>query len=241
MERISGGTKFLAFCKTEVMKKLLFIPIAIMIASCGTPKSTRTGSSSNAMRTANSTESEEVKVTGTEVLPILGRNEFGVRGDLEGSWVLQSSPGGSLANNQPAPAPVKTGVSTTTNTETVNGETRTTTQEVIVREKEARITPPQSANPNMHVPEAPSIRFFGSNETVSGFTGCNKFSGRFSQSGANSISFQNVNPSTKMACIGDYDEAAFMNQLRRVNSFRAAGGKLELMNGSDVLLVFSKK
>jgi heat shock protein HslJ len=219
----------------------ILIPVAVIIASCGTPKTTRSGSGSNAMRTGTSGQSEEVTVTGTEVLPILGRNESGIRADLEGTWTLQSSPGGSLTNNQPAPKGVETRNDTTTSTETVNGTTRTTTSVDIVREKEARITPPQSSNPNMHVPEAPSIRFFGSNETVSGFTGCNKFSGRFTQTGSNSISFQNVNPSTKMVCIGSYDENAFMNLLRRVNSFRSTGGRIELMNGNDVLLVFSRK
>jgi heat shock protein HslJ len=224
------------------MRKIfILIPVAAMIASCGTPKTTRSGSGSNAMRTVASGQSEEVTVTGTEVLPILGRNESGIRADLEGTWTLQSSPGGSLTNSQPAPKGVETRNDTTTSTETVNGTTRTTTSVDIVREKEARITPPQSSNPNMHVPEAPSIRFFGSNETVSGFTGCNKFSGRFTQTGSNSISFQNVNPSTKMVCIGSYDENAFMNLLRRVNSFRSTGGRIELMNGNDVLLVFSRK
>lgn len=217
------------------------MPVAALIASCGTPKSTRSGSGSNAMRTASSNTSEEVTVTGTEVLPVLGRNEFGVRPDLEGTWVLQSSPGGSLANNRTPPPTVETKNDTTVTTEVVNGETRTVTNVQMVKEKEARITPPQSSNPNMHVPDKPNIRFFGSNETVSGFTGCNKFSGRFTQTGRNSISFQNVNPSTKMVCIGDVDEVAFMNILRRVNAFRSSNGQLELMNGSDVLLVFSKK
>jgi heat shock protein HslJ len=193
------------------------------------------------MRTANNTQSEEVMVTGTEVLPILGRNESGIRQDLAGTWTLQSSPGGSIANNQTPPTGVQPRSDTTTTTETVNGTTRSTTTVQTIREKEARITPPQSANPNMHVAEAPSLRFFGSNETVSGFTGCNKFSGRFTQRGSNSISFQNVNPSTKMVCIGGYDENAFMNLLRRVNSFRSTNSQLELMDGNDVILVFSKK
>jgi heat shock protein HslJ len=224
------------------MKKILIIiPVAALLASCGTPKPNRTGSSSNAMRTGNSGQSEEVTVTGTEVLPILGRNENGIRPDLEGTWVLQSSPGGSLTNNQTPPTGVQTRNDTTTTTETVNGTTRSTTNVQIMREKEARITPPQSSNPNMHVPEAPSLKFFGSNETVSGFTGCNKFSGRFTQRGSSSISFQNVNPSTKMVCIGNYDENAFMNLLRRVNSFKSTGDQIQLMDGNDVLLVFSKK
>lgn len=224
------------------MKKiLLLLPVAAMIASCGTPKTTGTGSGSNAMRTGSGGQSEEIAVTGSEYVPIEGRNENGIRGDLEGTWTLQSSPGGTIANKQGTPSGIETRNDTTTTTETVNGTTRTSTNVQIIREKEARITPPQSANPNMHVPEAPSLRFFGSNETVSGFTGCNKFSGRYTQTGRNSISFQNVNPSTKMVCIGNYDEEAFMSLLRRVNAFRSTGGQLELLDGNDVLLTFSKK
>jgi heat shock protein HslJ len=224
------------------MKKLfMFIPVAALLASCGTPKSTRSGSGTNAMRTVSDGQSEAVTVTGTENIPILGRNENGISPALEGTWVLQSSPGASLANNQPPPTGVETRNDTTTSTETVNGVTRTTTNVQINREREARITPPQSANPNMHVPEPPSLRFFGSNETVSGFTGCNKFSGRFVQTARNSISFQGTNASTRMACIGSYDENAFMNLLKRVNSFRSTNNQLELLDGSTVLLVFSRK
>jgi heat shock protein HslJ len=225
-----------------MMRKIfILLPVAAIIASCGTPKTTRSGSGSNAMRTGNSSQSDEVTVTGTEVLPILGRNENGIRADLEGTWVLQSAPGGSIANTQAPPSGIETRNETTSRTETINGTTRTTTTLEMNREKEARITPPQSSNPNMHVAEAPSLKFFGSNETVSGFTGCNKFSGRFTQTGRNSISFQNVNPSTKMVCIGSYDENAFMNLLRRVNSFRNTNGRMELMSGNDVLMVFSRK
>ena len=224
------------------MKKvLILIPIAALMFSCGTPKPNRSGSGSNAMQTNRSSGSEEVTVVGTEYIPVEGKNEFGIRGDLEGNWLLESAPGGSLANNRSAAPPIVMRNDTTTRTETVNGVTTTSSSVQIIKPQDARITPAQSSNPNIHVPEKPSLRFFGSNETFSGFTGCNKISGRFTQMGRSSLSFSKANPSTKMVCIGEYDEEAFVGMLRRVTNFKSNGGKLQLMEGDNILLVFSKK
>jgi heat shock protein HslJ len=224
------------------MKKvLILIPIAAFLVSCGTPKPNRTGSGSNAMQTNKNTGSEEVKVVGTEYISVEGKNEFGIRGGLKGNWILESAPGGSLANNKAGIPPIETKNDTVTRTETVNGVTTTSSTVQMTKPQDARITPAQSSNPNMHVPEKPSLRFFGSNETFSGFTGCNKLSGRYTQMGNNGLSFSKANPSTKMVCIGDYDEEAFVGMLRRVSSFKSTGGKLQLMEGDNVLLVFSKK
>ena len=222
-------------------KSMIIIPITALLVSCGTPKPNRTGSGSNAMQTNKNSTSDEVAVVGSEYIPVEGRNEFGMRRDLEGTWILESAPGGSLANNKGGIPPVETKNDTVTKTETVNGITTTSNTVQMTKPQDARITPAQSSNPNMHMAEKPSLRFFGSNETFSGFTGCNKISGRYIQMGINGLSFSNTNPSTRMVCIGDYEEEAFVGMLRRVSTFKSVGGKLQLLEGDNVLLVFSKK
>ncbi|HEX8462968.1 MAG TPA: META domain-containing protein, partial [Segetibacter sp.] len=126
---------------------------------------------------------------------------------------------------------------TTTN---VNGVAYTSTEVEVrrVAPVDKQITPAQGTK--MHMPEKPSISFFGVNETFSGFTGCNKYTGRYKING-NKISLNNPAASTKMVCLGNYDEKTFLNTLASVNSFRSQNGQLELLNGEEVLLVFTKK
>jgi heat shock protein HslJ len=251
------------------MKRIcILIPIITLFSYCGTPNKTGSGTQNptrNAMRGRPSSEaSDTIIVTGTQTLPILGRNEAGVRPDIEGTWELQSSAVNLTTNtNNITSGKSLTGeaagkeysgrvidetmkgskeVGRDSVTTKSNGVTHTSTTVYLIN-KDAegnKITPPQSSNPNVHIPEKPSIRFYGSNETFSGFTGCNKISGRYVMRG-NSISFQNAAPSTKMACIGEYDESGFINSLNRVNAIRTGNGKLELLAGNEVLLTFTRK
>jgi heat shock protein HslJ len=259
------------------MKRILvLIPIVALLSNCGTPRSTHPGSGSPTSRamknkpaSPDGSTQDEVVVTGTQYIPVYGKNEAGVRHELEGAWVLQSMPA-TLGEGKTNPNNITTGKSLSTVNEgkdfngtilsdrmknskevkrdstytTSDGVTHTTTIVYLIDQngnQQRKITPPQSSNPTIHVPEKPGINFFGNNETFAGFTGCNKISGRYTLSGANKISFQNAAPSTKMACIGEYDEDAFLTTLRRVNTFRLNNGNLELMEAENVLLVFSKK
>jgi heat shock protein HslJ len=103
----------------------------------------------------------------------------------------------------------------------------------------ARLHPEQGST--YHIPERPSISFFGSNETFTGFTGCNKMGGRFTVSGTRNISFKSAAPSTRMVCIGDYNESTFIDALQKVNTFKRQGEQLLLLQGTKVLLQFAKK
>jgi heat shock protein HslJ len=266
---VSSGMNFLQFLKTYGMKSLLvLIPAAALVLSCGTPRSTHPGSANPTTRAmkhgSGSGSSEEVTVTGTQYIPINGRNEAGIRADMEGTWVLQSGVAANNTNNITSGKTLPTNEGSkdftgaamsegmknskevkrdSTTTKTADGGTQTTTTVYLLNNENNqgnKITPPQSANPNIHVPEKPSLRFYGANETFSGFTGCNKISGMYTMKG-NSISFHNAAASTKMACIGEYDENEFLSKLRRVNTFRSTSGQLELLEGDNVLLVFSKK
>ncbi|MCW3111568.1 MAG: lipase [Segetibacter sp.] len=211
------------------MKKILLIITAVGFFSY-------TGISQSVKETTDTVSSEYI--------PVEGRSETGVPKELQGTWVLTSGikktkPNIDLGNKKLAPG-TETRRDSVTRTTTVNGETRTTTEVNIERiaTPEKQITPPQKDN--MHKAERPSISFYGLNETFSGFTGCNKYSGRYKITG-NKIILLDGAASTKMVCIGEYDEKDFLNTLKKVNSFRTNNGKLELMDGNDVLLAFSRK
>lgn len=190
------------------------------------------------------TEKETTDTVSREYIPVEGHSETGVPKELQGTWVLTSGikktkPAVDLASKKLAPGS-EIRRDSVTHTTTVNGETHTTTEVNIERmgTPEKQITPPQKDN--MHKAERPSISFYGLNETFSGFTGCNKYSGRYKITG-NKIILLNGAASTKMVCIGEYDEKDYLNTLKRVNSFRADKGRLELMDGNEVLLTFSRK
>lgn len=180
--------------------------------------------------------------TVAEYIPIEGKSE-GVPVALQGTWVLISGVDkmsqNQMANIKKPVAGTETRDSVTTTT-TVNGETRTVTEVQIDRIATPvnQITPPQKDR--MHKAAKPSISFYGLNETFSGFTGCNKYSGRYKLSG-NKIVLLDGAASTKMVCMGDYDESAFLNSLKRVNAYRSNNGQLELLDGNDIVLVFGRK
>ncbi|WP_207493071.1 META domain-containing protein [Aridibaculum aurantiacum] len=186
---------------------------------------------------------DSILVTGEAYIPVEGRGE--TPGRLEGSWTLVS--GVKAANKQrmqevykkkPAPG-TETKRETTTTTETVGGGTVVTTETEIqmIREQEKQITPQQKEI--MHKPQPPSISFFGKNHTFTGFTGCNRFAGRYTSSG-NKLTIKAANPSTRMECIGEFDEKDFLEKINQVNSFRISNGRLHLMRGNDVLLVMAQ-
>lgn len=180
----------------------------------------------------------------SEYVPIEGRSKNGVPKELQGTWVLsagipKTKPAVKVDDKKYTPGSEISRDSVTTTTD-VNGQTVTTTEVNIERVATPikQITPPQKDN--MHKAARPSISFYGENETFSGFTGCNKYSGRYKLSG-NKLLLLNGAASTKMVCMGDYDEQTFLRALTRVNSFRSNNGTLELMDGGDVVLTFSRK
>ncbi|WP_207493352.1 META domain-containing protein [Aridibaculum aurantiacum] len=247
---------------------LLALGISAAFVHCGPPKLTHTGQPTATTR-YNSGASptipakvgavDTITVTGSEYLQVSGRNENGMYPDLEGRWEMIAMPGTNFKNTNNIikdAASVKgevgkpyTGAvigdamkgSSEVKRETVNDGTNTTTTVYLVNKQssETRITPPQGSS--FHTPEAPSLNLFGSNETFSGFTGCNKIAGRYTLKSNNGITFRHSAPSTRMACIGDYDEKAFLQSLQRVNKYKSTGTELQLLDGEEVLFVFSRK
>jgi heat shock protein HslJ len=253
------------------MKPVLFAAFAsLAFVHCGPPKLTNTGEptattrfNSGASPTINkSGRPDTVAVTGSAYLQVLGRNENGMYPDLEGSWELVKMPEGDLTSN-------KNIINEVANAKTADGKpytgtvmsesmkgakeirrdsstvkskqssTTTTTVYLVNDEPENKITPAQGTK--YHLPEKPSLNLFGSNETFSGFTGCNRIAGRYTLAKNHGISFSHSAASTRMACIGDYNEQVFLNALKRVNKYKSTGTELQLMDGNDVLFVFARK
>lgn len=192
----------------------------------------------------NAHSQDTVAVVGQTYVPVEGRGETPDK--LEGSWLLKSgvAPANKARSKEvykkkPAPG-TELGKSSTTRNETVGGVTTTTTETEVrkVLTKEKQITPPQKEV--MHKPQPPSISFFGANHTFTGFTGCNKFAGRYTAEGRQ-INIIAANPSTRMQCIGDYDEADFLQKVKKVNAYRMINDELQLLDGDRVLLVLSRK
>jgi heat shock protein HslJ len=208
------------------MKRILLIVFAAMFAL-----------------NAQSQKSDTVQIKGEEYIPVEGRGQ--TPKSLEGNWILSSGlkatnkakskeyyepksvPGEQNSPGNKKKTTTKKGVTTMTS--------ETTTGTIVTPGKQ--ITPPQGAN--LHKPEKPQLSFYGLNQTFTGFTGCNRFAGRYSISG-NKINLASENPSTKMVCIGDYDESDFLSKLKRVRSFTATGNRLEL-KGNGVDLIFLRK
>jgi heat shock protein HslJ len=124
-------------------------------------------------------------------------------------------------------------------TEVINGVTQTET--IIERPayQGKKITPAQSGN--YHIPQKPYLSFYGSNETFSGFSGCNKLSGRYKMMGQKNINLEKAALSTRMACIGDYDENLFINSLHEINAYNIENNQLRFLKGGTVILVFLKR
>lgn len=83
------------------------------------------------------------------------------------------------------------------------------------------------------------MQFDKDSSFVSGTTGCNRFRGRYTADAENLRFSQNM-VLTKMAC-PDYDEQLFLNALTRVNRYRLIEGQLELLNNTEIVMIFAKK
>lgn len=73
---------------------------------------------------------------------------------------------------------------------------------------------------------------------VSGNSGCNNMAGAVELSGERGMRFSQM-AVTRMACLGDYDEAPFLNMLQKVTEWRISGQELFLYNGRDQLARFT--
>ena len=234
--------------KNTNMRKLGFL-FLVVILSCGTTKnidnSNHPTTRYRSPRRTSAKADDIVIVTGIQKLPILGRSENGVVHEIEGTWQLVSINGNRIAEfGGFDSALLKKNATngkadTVVRTEVINGVTKTET--IIERPayQGKKITPAQSGN--YHIPQKPYLSFYGSNETFSGFSGCNKLAGRYRIIGQRNINLEKAALSTRMACIGDYDENLFISMLHDVNGYTIENGQLQFLKGGKVILIFEKK
>lgn len=74
--------------------------------------------------------------------------------------------------------------------------------------------------------------------SVTGSTGCNRITGTATLNGESAIQFSPL-ATTRMACIGENNEAAFLAALAKVNDWRFADNQLLLYQDNQLLLRFN--
>ncbi len=83
----------------------------------------------------------------------------------------------------------------------------------------------------------PHLRFLNDDDTVSGFTGCNSFTGRFEVRNAR-LEFGLI-AVTQRPCMDESDlEYSYLSSLRSANRFVIEGDMLRLYRGASPLLEF---
>jgi heat shock protein HslJ len=95
-----------------------------------------------------------------------------------------------------------------------------------------------TAQPFQYWKRIPSLTLNPSRQVFTGTTGCNSMSGSFNFSN-NQIQFGRNIVTSKMSC-NEYDESAFLNALRKADTYTLNGNTLELRQGNTLLLTFRK-
>jgi heat shock protein HslJ len=85
----------------------------------------------------------------------------------------------------------------------------------------------------------PSMTINSTNRVFSGSTGCNSMSGSFNFSGSDIQFGRRINTS-RMNC-NDYDEAGFLEAIKKVDTYALTGDQLEFKQGNTVLLTFKRR
>ncbi|MCW3111881.1 MAG: hypothetical protein JWR18_277 [Segetibacter sp.] len=86
----------------------------------------------------------------------------------------------------------------------------------------------------------PSLSMYIDNGSFTAYTGCNNALGNIVVNGS-SLHFQEASPTSSIDCIGGFDQAAFLDRLRRADSYDVTNNQFRLKQGEQVLMVFSKK
>ncbi|HEX7903815.1 MAG TPA: META domain-containing protein [Chitinophagaceae bacterium] len=101
------------------------------------------------------------------------------------------------------------------------------------------ISGPKIAFEALYPGKKPNISFDVANNTVSGNTSCNSFSGKLK---ADSIRINFTEPfvMTKMACPGE-GEATFLQTIKKVNKYNIDGNTLTFIMGDIAMMRFKRK
>ena len=163
---------------------------------------------------------------------ILKKTGPGNKEDLKGEWVLASemsdlktkqieSTTDKIIEEEKGATPLSVGDDAINNIISVEPKKAETTEEL---KKD-------------FVAEKPGFQFMKGEEIINGFTGCNRFTSKYTVEG-DKISFTNMETTTKDECKGEYTDAFFFQSLRRTISFRMNNGNIEFLRGEKVLMTF---
>jgi len=86
----------------------------------------------------------------------------------------------------------------------------------------------------------PTLNMYMDNGSFTAYTGCNSAVGNIVVNGT-SLKFEQAAPSTNVECIGGFDQSAFLDRLKRADSYDVVDNQFRLKQGDQVLMVFAKK
>jgi heat shock protein HslJ len=85
----------------------------------------------------------------------------------------------------------------------------------------------------------PKLNLFIDNGSFTAYTGCNNALGKLIVNGS-ALHFEEATPSSNVECIGGFDQAAFMDRLRRADSYDVVNNQFRIKQGEQVLMTFEK-
>jgi len=86
----------------------------------------------------------------------------------------------------------------------------------------------------------PTLNMYIDNGSFTAYTGCNSALGNVIVNGT-SLKFEEAAPSTNVECIGGFDQSAFLDRLKRADSYDVVDNQFRLKQGDQVLMVFAKR
>lgn len=102
------------------------------------------------------------------------------------------------------------------------------------------ISGPRIAFDGLYPEKKPEIRFDLAEHRMSGFSGCNNFSGSFNVNNY-VISFPNEIAMTRMICPNMQGESTFMDILKSIDNWSVQGNVLQLNAGPVTMMRFERK
>ncbi len=205
--------------------------LIILIAFLYTGSFSQEKKSNSKKGTKEITTTIEAGATDTTTVEKTGPGE---KVDLKGEWVLVSEINTFNANKfQSSRIQIAT-IEQIADDPISNGETPAANNSAI------QIKDTTEDEKKNFIPEKPSIQFNLMDETINGYTGCNRFTSKFSVEG-DKIKFINAEATTKDECKGEYNDSQFFQALRRIAFFRMNNGNIEFLRGDKVIMVFAKE
>lgn len=85
----------------------------------------------------------------------------------------------------------------------------------------------------------PKLNLYIDNGSFTAYTGCNNALGKIIVDGS-TLHFEETTPSSNIECIGGFDQSAFLDRLRRADSYDVVNNQFRIKQGDQVLMTFQK-